>query len=116
VSATCLAAPLIDQGQAQEGVVILEILEDGVPPRFRLHSETEDPPAAHLSVIETMRPQGILQQFSMTERRGQFGISRGNPGASFVSSEACASEGSFDLPTDSSPALSTLAKVLLLFE
>jgi hypothetical protein len=38
--AILIAALLIDQGQAQEGVVILEILEDGVPPRFRLHSET----------------------------------------------------------------------------
>ncbi len=52
----------------QEGVVILEIFEDGVPPRFRLHSETG--PSLAASVIETMRPEGTRQQFSMTEREG----------------------------------------------
>jgi cation diffusion facilitator family transporter len=52
----------------QEGVVILEIFEDGVPPRFRLHSETGPSLAAHSTVIETMRPEGTRQQFSMTER------------------------------------------------
>ena len=54
----------------QEGVVILEIFEDGVPPRFRLHSETGPSLAAHSTVIETMRPEGTRQQFSMTERGG----------------------------------------------
>jgi cation diffusion facilitator family transporter len=54
----------------QEGVVILEIFEDGVPPRFRLHSETGPSLAAHSSVIETLRPEGTRQQFSMTERGG----------------------------------------------
>ena len=54
----------------QEGAVILEIFEDGVPPRFRLHSETGPSLAAHSSVIETMRPEGTRQQFSMTERGG----------------------------------------------
>jgi cation diffusion facilitator family transporter len=54
----------------QEGVVILEIFEEGVPPRFRLHSETGPSLAAHSSVIETMRPEGTRQQFSMVERGG----------------------------------------------
>ena len=54
----------------QEGAVILEIFEDGVPPRFRLHSETGPSLAAQSSVIETMRPEGTRQQFSMTERGG----------------------------------------------
>jgi cation diffusion facilitator family transporter len=54
----------------QEGVVILEIFEEGVPPRFRLHSETGPSLAAHSSVVETMRPEGTRQQFSMVERGG----------------------------------------------
>jgi cation diffusion facilitator family transporter len=54
----------------REGVVILEIFEDGVPPRFRLHSETGPSLAAHSNVIETIRPEGTRQQFSMTERWG----------------------------------------------
>jgi len=54
----------------QEGVVILEIFEDGEPPRFRLHSEAGPSLAAHSTVIETMRPEGTRQQFSMTERGG----------------------------------------------
>jgi cation diffusion facilitator family transporter len=54
----------------QEGVVILEIFEDGVPPRFRLHSETGPSLAAHSTVIEIMRPERTCQQFSMTERWG----------------------------------------------
>src|SRR5271165_4743911 len=37
----------------QEGVVILEIFEDGVPPRFRLYSEIGSSLAAHSTVIET---------------------------------------------------------------
>jgi cation diffusion facilitator family transporter len=54
----------------QGGVVILEVFEDGVPPRFRLHAETGPSLAAHSSVIETKRPEGTRQQFSMIEREG----------------------------------------------
>jgi cation diffusion facilitator family transporter len=56
--------------RTQEGMVILEIFEDGVPPRFRLYSETGPSLAAHSTVIETMRPEGTRQPFSMTERGG----------------------------------------------
>jgi cation diffusion facilitator family transporter len=52
----------------QEGVVILEIFEDGVPPRFRLYSEIGASLAAHATFIETMRPEGTRQQFNMMER------------------------------------------------
>jgi cation diffusion facilitator family transporter len=52
----------------QEGVVILEIFEDGVPPRFRLYSEIGASLAAHSTFIETMRPEGTRQQFNMMER------------------------------------------------
>jgi cation diffusion facilitator family transporter len=54
----------------QGGVIILEVFEDGVPPRFRLHAETGSSPAAHSTVIETIRPEGTTEQFSMTERGG----------------------------------------------
>jgi hypothetical protein len=46
-------------------VVISEIFEDGVSPRFRLHLETEPSLGAHSTVIKTMRPEGLSQQFSM---------------------------------------------------
>jgi hypothetical protein len=52
---------------AQGGVIILEIFEDGVP-RFRLRRETGSSLSAHSSVIETIRPDGTRQQFSMVER------------------------------------------------
>jgi cation diffusion facilitator family transporter len=52
------------------GTVVLEVFECGVPPRFRLHLETGPAPVAHSSVIETMRPDGTSQQFTMTERGG----------------------------------------------
>ena len=56
----------------QGGVAILEIFEDGVPPRFRLRPEAGSSLDAHSSVIETMRPEGTNQQFSMIEREGYF--------------------------------------------
>jgi cation diffusion facilitator family transporter len=54
----------------QGGVIILEIFEDGVPPRFRLRLETGSSLAADSSVIVTMRPEGTSQRFSMAERDG----------------------------------------------
>lgn len=52
------------------GTVVLEVFEGGVPPRFRLHSETGPALVAPSSVIETMRPDGTRQQFTMTECGG----------------------------------------------
>jgi cation diffusion facilitator family transporter len=54
----------------QGGVIILEIFEDGVPPRFRLRLETGLSLAVDSSVIVTMRPEGTSQRFSMAERDG----------------------------------------------
>jgi cation diffusion facilitator family transporter len=54
----------------REGVVILEVFEDGALPRFRLHSESGPSLAAYSTVIETVRPERTRQQFSMTEREG----------------------------------------------
>jgi cation diffusion facilitator family transporter len=48
-------------------VVVLEIFEDGVPPRFRLRAETGDGLAGESTVIETMRPDGARQRFAMVD-------------------------------------------------
>jgi cation diffusion facilitator family transporter len=50
---------------AKAGVVILEIFEAGVPPRFRLRTETG---AALTASIETVRPDGTRQLFNMVDR------------------------------------------------
>ncbi len=42
-------------------VVVLEVFEDGVPPRFRLYGETGSALAAHAAIIETVRPDGARQ-------------------------------------------------------
>jgi cation diffusion facilitator family transporter len=52
------------------GVVVLQVFEDGVPPRFRLQVETGPALVAHAASIETVRPDGTRQQFSMTDRAG----------------------------------------------
>lgn len=58
----------IDTGH---GVLLLEVFEDGVPPRFRVRAEgvTALPRAAALS-LETVRPGGARQTFSFAERDG----------------------------------------------
>lgn len=58
----------IDTGH---GVLLLEVFEDGVPPRFRVRAEgvTTLPRAAALS-LETVRPGGARQTFSFAERDG----------------------------------------------
>lgn len=50
------------------GVIVLEIFEDGVPPRFRLHAETGPALAAQASIIETIRTDGVRQTFAMVNR------------------------------------------------
>jgi hypothetical protein len=52
------------------GVVVLEVFEDGVPPRFRLRAETEAALVAHTATIETVRPDGARQQFTMKDQGG----------------------------------------------
>ena len=51
-----------------EGVAVLEIVEDGVPPRFRLRAETGAALAAGSATIETVRPDGKCQLFALTDR------------------------------------------------
>jgi cation diffusion facilitator family transporter len=52
----------------RSGVVILEVFEDGVPPRFRLRSESGPALGADAATIETVRPDGARQLFTMTHR------------------------------------------------
>ncbi len=51
-----------------DGSVVLEVFEDGVPPRFRLHAETGAPLVASAASIETVRPDGTRQVFALVDR------------------------------------------------
>jgi cation diffusion facilitator family transporter len=50
------------------GVIILDVFEDGVPPRFRLHAETGPTLTAQSASVETVRPDGTRQSFSLVDR------------------------------------------------
>lgn len=52
------------------GVVVLEVFEDSVPPRFRLRGETGLFLAAQAVSIETIRPDGTRQLFMMIDQGG----------------------------------------------
>jgi cation diffusion facilitator family transporter len=54
----------------EQGMLALEIFEDGVPPRFRLRAATGPVPAAATVLIETERPDGARQRFAMVARDG----------------------------------------------
>jgi len=53
------------------GRVVVEVFEDGVPPRFRLRAITGAALMAQASSIETLRPDGTKQLFAMADR-GEF--------------------------------------------
>jgi cation diffusion facilitator family transporter len=50
------------------GDLILEVFEDGVPPRFRLRAAAGAAPSAETTVIATLRPDGARQEFSVVAR------------------------------------------------
>ena len=52
------------------GTLVLEVFEDGVPPRFRLRAETGPAVTAQATSVETVRPDGARQLFAMTDRGG----------------------------------------------
>ena len=52
------------------GDVILDVFEDGVPPRFRLHAESGRPLAAAAASIVTIRPDGARQVFAFVDKGG----------------------------------------------
>jgi cation diffusion facilitator family transporter len=54
--------------ETDAGALILEVFEDGVPPRFRLYADTAPLPTADTATIETVRPGGSRQMFVMADR------------------------------------------------
>jgi cation diffusion facilitator family transporter len=52
------------------GAIILEVFEDGVPPRFRLRAQTGPALTAQATSVETVRLDGARQLFAMEERGG----------------------------------------------
>ncbi|HUZ30617.1 MAG TPA: CDF family Co(II)/Ni(II) efflux transporter DmeF [Xanthobacteraceae bacterium] len=52
------------------GTIVLEVFEDGVPPRFRLRVETGPALSAQATSIETVRPDGTRQLFAMKDQGG----------------------------------------------
>src|SRR5215472_1543031 len=55
--------------ETRSGSALLEIFEDGVPPRFRLRPESGPPIAAISTTIETVRPDGARHLFAMSDRK-----------------------------------------------
>ncbi len=53
-----------------DGVVVLEVYEDGVPPRFRLRAQSGPAPSAQSASVETIRPDGASQTFAMRDQGG----------------------------------------------
>jgi nickel/cobalt exporter len=54
----------------REGLLTLEIVEDGVPPRWHVRAERGDLPHAHSITITTLRPDGSAQSFGFEHRGG----------------------------------------------
>jgi cation diffusion facilitator family transporter len=54
----------------RDRAVVLEVFEDGVPPRFRLSAESGPALTASAVSIETVRPDGARQAFAFVERVG----------------------------------------------
>ena len=54
----------------EAGNVVLEVFEDGVPPRFRLRGDSGHDLAGHAVSVETVRPDGSRQIFAMRDQRG----------------------------------------------
>jgi cation diffusion facilitator family transporter len=50
------------------GDLILEVFEDGVPPRFRLRTAAGPAPSAEATLITTTRPDGARQEFTVVAR------------------------------------------------
>jgi cation diffusion facilitator family transporter len=52
------------------GVIVLDIFEEGVPPRFRVRAEAGPAPTAQSATIETVRPDGARQTFVLVDCGG----------------------------------------------
>jgi cation diffusion facilitator family transporter len=56
--------------ETNAGTLLLEVFEDGVPPRFRLHTECGPALMAEGVSVETVRPGGTRQNFILADRGG----------------------------------------------
>jgi cation diffusion facilitator family transporter len=54
----------------RNSAVILEVFENGVLPRFRLHAETGSASAMEMATVETVRPDGTRQLVAVSHRAG----------------------------------------------
>jgi cation diffusion facilitator family transporter len=54
----------------KNGDVVLDVFEDGVPPRFRLKAESGPALTASAVSVETVRPDGARQAFALADRGG----------------------------------------------
>jgi nickel/cobalt exporter len=54
--------------ETPSGDLILEVFEDGVPPRFRLRAASGQAPSAETTRITTVRPGGARQEFALVAR------------------------------------------------
>jgi cation diffusion facilitator family transporter len=52
------------------GVIVLDVFEDGVPPRFRLRADAGPALKASAVSVETVRPDGARQVFAFEDRGG----------------------------------------------
>jgi cation diffusion facilitator family transporter len=61
----------VDESQllaTRDGSVVLDIFEDGVPPRFRIYADAGPAPSAAMISIETVRPDGVRQLFGFADK------------------------------------------------
>jgi cation diffusion facilitator family transporter len=58
----------VHQITTDTGVIVLEVFEDGVPPRFRLRGEAGPALTAQAASVETVRPDGTRQVFAMKDQ------------------------------------------------
>jgi len=56
--------------ETRDGAVVLEVFEDGVPPRFRLRCESGLMLNASAASVEIVRPDGARQAFAFADRGG----------------------------------------------
>jgi cation diffusion facilitator family transporter len=56
--------------ETRNGAIVLDVFEDGVPPRFRLKAESGPALTASAVSVETLRPDGGRQVFAFEDRGG----------------------------------------------
>jgi cation diffusion facilitator family transporter len=56
--------------ETRNGAIVLDVFEDGVPPRFRLKAESGPALTASAVSVETVRPDGARHVFAFVDRGG----------------------------------------------